>query len=404
MKMESFTPVSANNRNRRLRIAMIIQNYHPAIGGAEKQLKSLVPFLINENCDLHILTRLRPGLAPLEKMDGVLVHRIPAPGPKAVASLSFTFRALLELKRLRPDVIHAHELLSPTTTAVAAKQMMGTPVVAKVLGGGCLGDLAKLKQKNGGTRRIQIYRKYVDTFIAVSTQIDRELDAAGIPPEKRCSIPNGVDTDRFVPAADMSIKNKRRNELQLPGEPIVVYTGRFAPEKRLDDLIRLWPAVQRNHPGAALYLIGTGEEEQKLRSMQRTGIKVIGPVDDVVPYLQAADLFVLPSEREGLSNSMLEAMSCGLPVVATNVGGAMDLLIHLENGFLVPVDDFRNFEQMLVAVLGNPDLRKKAANSARIRIVQRYSLQQTAEELRALYDSVLDLPAGRVQHPLQVSA
>jgi glycosyltransferase involved in cell wall biosynthesis len=234
MKLHKLVNNDSTESGRLLRIAMLIQCYHPAIGGAEKQLKSLVPFLQKENCQIHVFTRLRQGLAKTEMIDGAVVHRIPAYGPRVTASLSYTLGALARLKQLQPDVIHAHELLSPTTTAVAAHRFFGTPVVAKVLGGGCLGDLAKLKRSRWlGERRIKTYSRCVNKFITVSSEISNELTAAGVPPEQQCFIPNGVDTDRFVPV-DAHVQSKRRVELQLTGSPIVLYTGRLAGEKRLE--------------------------------------------------------------------------------------------------------------------------------------------------------------------------
>ena len=388
-----------------LRVAMLIQNYHPAIGGAEKQLKSLVPFLQKEDCQIHIFTRMRPGLLKTEIIDGAVVHRVRASGPKAVASLSYTFGALAQLRRLKPHIIHAHELLSPTTTAVAAKSLMGTPVVAKVLGGGRLGDLAKLQRKSIGGHRIRLYSRWVNTFITVSTEIGTELSTAGVPSEKQCFIPNGVDVDRFFPV-EPYIKERKREELQLAGGPIAVYTGRFASEKRLDGLIDLWPTIRKKHPFASLYLIGSGDEEAKLVAAANkvSGVRLIGAVHDVVPYLQAADLFVLPSEREGLSNAMLEAMSCGLPVVATGVGGALDVIQDHENGFVVPVGNAEAMQQTISRLMSHQELRESAGMKARGTILHRYSLAQTANSLRRLYDSLLQHGDLTLSGPLEVSA
>jgi glycosyltransferase involved in cell wall biosynthesis len=168
-----------------------------------------------------------------------------------------------------------------------------------------------------------------------------------------------------------------------------VYVGRFAKEKRLDYLIDCWRSIQEHSPLATLYLIGTGDEETKLKGMQTEGIRVLKPVADVVPFLQAADLFVLPSEREGLSNSMLEAMSCGLPVVATNVGGALDVIRDGQNGFLVPVDDRNAFEKTLLTVLRDPWLRRTIGAESSRSILKQYSIANTAKMLRSLYDSLL---------------
>jgi glycosyltransferase involved in cell wall biosynthesis len=160
---------------------MIIQAYHPHVGGAERQLMALVPLLQARGVEINILTRRYPGLKPFEMIGGAPVHRLPIPGPKPVASTAFTLAALPLLARLRPHVIHAHELLSPTTTAVAAKRLYNTPVVAKVLRGGVLGDIDKLQKKPLGQRRLATFRRQVDAFITISQEIDDELAALGVP-------------------------------------------------------------------------------------------------------------------------------------------------------------------------------------------------------------------------------
>ena len=167
--------------NSPLRVAMIIQGYHPRVGGAERQLAAVAPRLQARGLDVHVLTRRYPGLAAEETVNGVPVHRLPIPGPKRVGSLVFLAAALLKLRQLRPQIIHAHELLSPTTTALAARRLWKTPVVAKVLRGGAVGDLAKLRRNSLSASRLCPLQTQVDRFIVVSREIDRELEAAGIP-------------------------------------------------------------------------------------------------------------------------------------------------------------------------------------------------------------------------------
>src|SRR5687768_17273455 len=168
-----------------IRVAMLIQRYHPHIGGAEQQLAALAPLLQARDIEVTVMTRRYPGLQPFETVKGVPVYRLPIPGPKPLASMAFTLFALPLLRRLRPDVIHAHELLSPTTTAVAAKRLLGIPVVAKVLRGGELGDLAKLKRKAFGQGRIRNFQKHVDAFVVISREIDAELAEIGALPGQR---------------------------------------------------------------------------------------------------------------------------------------------------------------------------------------------------------------------------
>jgi glycosyltransferase involved in cell wall biosynthesis len=168
----------------------------------------------------------------------------------------------------------------------------------------------------------------------------------------------------------------------------------------------VWPAIRKTHPLASLFLIGSGDEHPRLAELARKtpGVHLIEAVDDVVPYLQAADLFVLPSEREGLSNALLEAMSCGLPAVATAVGGSLDVIKHSVNGFLIPFGDAAQMLDTLNTVLADAGLRHSVGTQARETILNQYSLARTARSLRSLYDSLLSTPGAGSTKELEASA
>lgn len=300
----------------------------------------------------------------------------------------YTLAALRLLRQLRPDVIHAHELLSPATTAVAAKQRFGSPIVAKVLRGGTLGDLAKLHNKPLGARRIASLRQHMDAFITTSHEIDAELEAFSIDLSRRIYIPNGVDTDRFAPVTRADKQALRQPLNLLPDSPVVLFMGRLAAEKRVDNLLAIWPTIRHAHPHAELFIIGTGDEESKLRATAGLGVKFMGAIDDVAPYLQMADVFVLPSATEGLSNAMLEALATGLPVIATQVGGAPDIITDGINGSLIPPDDRSRLQDALSKLLGDATRRATFGSRGRAFIQQHYALPVTAQRLRTLYDQV----------------
>jgi len=380
----------------RIQVAMIIQSYWPRIGGAERQLASLAPLLKARGVDIQVITRRYTGMAAYEIVDEVPVHRLPAPRPKALASAVFTAAALRLLKRQRPDLLHAHELLSPTTAGIAAKRLFGIPLVVKVLRGGELGDIAKLKRRPTGRMRLALMHKLVDRFLVISREIEAELAEVGIPPERCLHLPNGVDSAHFTPVGPEA-KQTTRTKLGLPEAPTAVYTGRLTPEKHLERLIGLWPAVRGAQPGAHLLIVGSGEQEAHLREIAGSGVGFTGAVEDVRPYLQAADLFVLPSSTEGLSNALLEAMAAGLAVVATAVGGAPDVITHGENGWLVPPDEEPALEEAIITLLENPVLREQLGEQARQRVMSQYSLPEVAERLRALYGEVLASVPARAQ-------
>lgn len=371
-----------------IRVVHIIQAYYPHVGGAEKQLAALAPLLKSQGVEVHIFTRRYPGLAAFETVDGVPVYRLPIPGPKAVASLSFTLSALPLLRRLRPNLIHAHELLSPTTTAVLAKKLFSVPVVVKLLRGGHLGDLHKLQTRRFGLRRLASFKKQVAAFITISQEIDQELAAVGVPARQRPFIPNGVDTDRFAPLPTDE-KQRLRPQLSLPDGPLAVFTGRLVPEKRVDQLIQVWTAVQAAQPNASLLICGEGPEEDTLRQMAGQGVIFAGRVDDVAPYLQTADLFILPSATEGLSNALLEGMAAGLGCIATRVGGAADLITHQKNGWLLEPDQPEQLQQAILTLLANEAERRQMGLAARQKVVNDYGLSHVASQLRQLYTRVI---------------
>lgn len=375
----------------RICVAMLIQAYYPHVGGAERQLAALAPLLQGHGVDIHILTRRYPGLSAFEMIDGIPVHRLPIPGPKPIASLSFTLSALPLLYRLKPDLIHAHELLSPTTTAVLAKRLFGMPVVAKVLRGGQLGDIAKLNQRRSGRQRLAAMRHHVDAFITISQEINRELADLNIPQEKRPFIPNGVDTERFTPIT-MQEQETVRRDLGLPEGLLAVYTGRLAKEKRIDQLIQVWPQVRAVHPQASLLLLGTGDQETTLKQQAGDGVIFRGAVADVAPFLQCANLFILPSATEGLSNALLEAMAAGLPAIASNVGGAPDLITHGQHGLLILPDAPVELAESIIALLGNAPQRERLGQQARQKVMRDYALPNVAQKLYDLYEQLLFTP------------
>lgn len=373
-----------------IRVVMLSHGYYPRIGGVERQLAAVVPLLQARGVEPYVLTRRLRGTQRFETVGGAPVYRLPVPGPKPLASLTFTLSALPLIKRLNPDLIHAHELISPATTAIAARKLFGIPVVATVHGSGLSSDVLRLKRRFLGKTRLKILCREIAAFCVISAVIDRELATEGVPVQKRISIPNGVDTGRFAPLAPAQ-KKALRSRLALPAEArIVIFVGRLAPEKRVDLLTGIWRSVRQAVPRALLLILGSGPEEAGLKQRAGDGILFLGSQPDVTPYLQAADLFVLPSAAEGLSLALLEALACGLPVIATSVGGNPEVIRHLETGWLTPPDDPPALTEAIVTLLGDEKLQSKLREKARAHAVQNYSLIKMADRLVDFYRQVLE--------------
>jgi glycosyltransferase involved in cell wall biosynthesis len=373
---------------KKIRVVMLITAYYPALGGAERQLGILAPRLQAQDIDVHVVTRSVPGLPSYEEVNGVPVHRVTVARSKALGSVTFTANAVRKIGELKPDVIHAHSLMSPSTTALMAKRLYGIPVVTKLLRGGKVGDLDKVGSRRIGAARIPYMMRNINGFIVISQQIDEELAERGVPEERRHYVPNGVDIDRFNPLTQAE-KDKLKAELGLPPGPSGIYMGRLIPIKRVDQLIGVWPKIREQHADANLLVLGSGVEEDKLKAMAGPGVHMLGTKDDVVPYLQVADFFVLPSSTEGLSNAMLEAMAIGLPSIVTRVGGATDLIKPGKTGWLIEPDNWDELEDRILHVLNHLDEAQKVGQAARERIIQDYTLDAVARRLRQVYDGLL---------------
>jgi glycosyltransferase involved in cell wall biosynthesis len=371
----------------KIHVAMVIQDYLPVGGGAERQIASLAPFLHRNGVKISILTRRYPGMIKFERINAVPVHRLPSLGPKPIASLTFTISAIVKLFKLRPDILHSHGLLSPATIAIAAKKVLKIPIVAKILRGGKVGDLDRIENKPFTRLRSTGIRRNIDRFISISSEIEAELSQFGIPAEKLVQIPNGVDTFKFTPLIAIE-KISLRQSLNLLSGPIVIYTGRLAPEKNIDQLINVWNNIQAQFPQAQLLILGTGELEKDLRRMAMPSIRFIGYTDNVATYLQAADIFVLPSQTEGLANSLLEAMATGLAVIATSVGGAPDVIAHEKNGWLIEPNQPAALNNALLQLLADSTLRENFGQRARQTILLNFNLPVIATKLHDLYSQL----------------
>jgi glycosyltransferase involved in cell wall biosynthesis len=223
-----------------------------------------------------------------------------------------------------------------------------------------------------------------DAVVIFSHEQKSILAKCGVPPENIHVIPNGVDTDLFRPGPS-SYKQ------DLGAEFLAVYCGRLDPEKNVGTFLEVFHSLQLP-PSSKAVVVGNGVEYARLRNLH-VGEKTVftGMIDDpasLIHVLQAGDVFVLPSEVEGLSIAMLEAMACGMATVATDVGGDGEALRGA--GILIdPIDLQSQLTLALKVLMENPGLRSSLGRKARRRIVSRYSLQHNTDQVLRLYEQLL---------------
>ncbi len=394
--LEPGTSVSGANLKssaRPLRVAMVSQTYPPFVGGVAAQLATISAELYRQGVEVSVITKQMPDTPQFEVIANVPVYRIPFTGARAMALPRFIGGVYQTLRQIQPNVIHAHELLLPTTAAILSKKLLQVPLVVTIHASGPqLGEVARLQRATLGSQRWAFLRNHVDSFVSISNATDDDLADANVPVTKRVAIPNGIDMEHFAPVS-LQEKQRIRRLLQLPdcslACPIVVFTGRLASEKRVAYLLKVWPAVQEQFPDAQLVIVGNGSEEEKLRQKQCKGVHFTGGQADVAPYLRAADLFVMPSAAEGFSLATLEAMAVGLPCIATSVGAIPQFMEHGISGWIIQPDDIPGLKSALLHVLGNPDLCVRMGQAARRRVERHYAVSSIADRLHGLYTSLL---------------
>jgi glycosyltransferase involved in cell wall biosynthesis len=175
---------------------------------------------------------------------------------------------------------------------------------------------------------------------------------------------------------------------------VICTVARLHPDKGHRFLFQAAERLAERYPTAAFAIVGRGDEEQALRaqaagSIAAERIHFLGERSDVPEILASSDLFVLPSLNEGLSIAMLEAMAVGVPVVATDVGGASDILTTGRTGWLVPSGDPAALADAIADALGHPERARDCAERAQALVETDFSIETHAQRLEALYRQVL---------------
>ncbi|MDH4099927.1 MAG: glycosyltransferase family 4 protein [Nitrospirota bacterium] len=377
-----------------MNILMALPHFYPHAGGAEYQALRLGREFVRQGHKVTVITRTIRGLPSRDAIDGVIVFRgIQAVERPGLFTITYIFSLLAFLLRYRRnfDLILTPLLAQDTVSAVLARRITGIPVVARLACGGEYSDLRRLRGMIFG-KRILSTALNSDGFIAISDQIHHELLDAGIEKDRIVSIPNGVDTALYVPCND---RRRQRERLGLdPNRRTVVFMGRLELQKGAEYLLKAWPEVQATVPDAMLLMIGEGHRRASLEKMATElgiakDVRFLGVVSPSNVYLQAADLFVLPSLAEGMSNALLEAMATGLPCVAVRNGSNEGIISDGVNGLLVSPRNEAVLAKALITIMTDSALSGRLGREARTFAASRYNLTAIAKEHLLFYAKLL---------------
>ncbi len=384
-----------NNRRSLKGVLMLVNYFRPLpIGGAEVQAERLSEFMVKKNLWVGVMTRKEGNIPTVERRSGYLIHRIWHFGSGKFKAFTFTVGAFLTVFRYGKnfDVLHAHMEFSSAVAATLAGKLTNKPVIVKFAASGVSSEVQESMKTRLGRFRLSLLRRWASRFIALTSEMEDELLKEGFPRDRVLKIANGVNADQFSPSAD---KEASKDAINMKGKTVFLFTGRLVPVKAVPVLLQAFAKALKADSNSRLILLGDGEEREKLVSLtQQLGIQqfvtFVGDVENVAPYLNAADIFVLPSLGEGLSNSLLEAMSSGLACVATKITGSMEALANGDYGVLVDPGDVDQLADAFVHLLSNRQEILRLGGLARQRILDTYDLSIIGETYFNLYQQLLD--------------
>lgn len=385
-----------------IKVLMVTGAYHPEIssGGLQSQLMARA---MQGRAEVRVLTTAIDFTTPrYSTVDGVEVWRMHLRAEslpsKALAAI-ITAPELLRLVRWC-DVVHIHGVSTKNIMVTLAAKLAGRPVVLSLHTMGA-DEPAPIRSKGA-----LLYRSFLGAtrYLAVSSGLLDASRAAGITADRIELVPNGIDTDQFKPAAPAEKRALRREAGHDVAGPVVLFVGYFSHDKQPQVLFDAWMRLLDEHRiDATAWFVGATRsnyfevDERIAEGMQREAeargrrhrLIFTGPVHEVQRYFRLADVFVLPSRREGLPVALMEAMACGLPCVASNLPGATDALIEDGvSGLLVPPADVPGFTAAIAAMLRDVRRAEAMGEAARQVVLDRFASERVAARWLRAYQQV----------------
>ena len=377
-------------------VLMVIAQFPPSfVGGAEKMAETFAGEFRERGMLYRIVTRcFAANKRPVR--DDLPVDVLSIPETPVLGSFLYLLKLSLYLIRHRHhyDVIY---LGMPKYNAIVCSvfaALLGKKLVVKF-------ESPTWERQGDKVHRIRFFGLFLfalrraDAVVVLNTQMFADLLGLGVAPNKVLIIPNAVDTLRFAPVVD---KEAYKHLFNITEKKVIIFLGRLLRAKGVFVLLRSFAAIASDHPSVRLMFIGDGEEREALnREALALGIGnrvTIRSTDNPAPMLACGDLYVLPSESEGVSCAMLEAMATGLCAIATPVGGNREVLTENKTGVFVPVGDVDRLGEILKTLLIHDNERRRLATAGREHVRSAYSLDKLTCRYADLFSSLLTNDAG----------
>jgi glycosyltransferase involved in cell wall biosynthesis len=363
-----------------MKIVMIVDHFPPKwLHGTEIATYNLAKHLAKRKHEIHVITSydegLPKGLPNFDIKCGFYVHRIAWPKIRIVGVLIFWLKIFFEIRIINPDIVQVQSL-GIGIPAWLSRKILKIPFIIWGRGGDVYQPSYYIRMTSG------LILRDADAIIALTE--DMRIKLKEISSREIFVVPNGIDLDQF--------NNMFSNVLKEEDFKKIICVGRFHPIKGHQYLIKAMKRVHDEIADAVLILIGDGEERERLEALSikldiQKSVQFTGevPHEQIHSHMHQADIFVLPSISEGFPSVILEAMACGLPIVASRVGGIPDIITNDTNGYLVEVKDSNDLANKMIILLQDDVLRKKISDNNRL-LVKKYSWENVIFELEKIYE------------------
>ena len=365
-------------------------------GGGSSCVFQLVNSLLNKNIDVNVVTRYEDDM--YKEILDIPVYRTKFVylgfRESKILHSAFAFPQVIKaIRDQNPDIIHSHNPAA-ALVAIPCAKLFNKPHILTMHGPWSSVRLKKFTR--AVAKKIEHFvLKYANVITYDSNALKQDFERMyGV---NGYAIPNAIESEKFL----FIEKNTARKKLNLPSsDRLILFTGRFVVEKGLNTLLDAFKLINKNYKNnknTSLLLVGGGFDEHLVKSWLHKNADIKNKII-IIPFLPyedmrfvyySSDIFVLPSLAEGMSRSLMEAMACGLPCVATGVGGNIELLKNGKNGLIVKPSDSKALAKAIESILKNTKLAKSLSNSAKDYVIKNLSVQKRVNSFLILYKSLI---------------
>lgn len=365
---------------------------YASVGGSGVVASELARCLVKMGHRTHVISSDAP-FRLRHSNDGVRFHRVETPGYPVFLEpqylLALANRLVQVARAYHLDVIHAHYAIPHAAAAYLARQILAStngstvPRVITTLHGT---DVTILGADPSYRETVAFCIDQSDAVTAVSASLRDDTKRQMRVTSDIAVIPNFLDCDAYRRAPDASLRARLSNA----GEKVVTHISNLRPVKQVDAVMRVFARIRERVP-ARLLIVGEGPELSKVHQLIQEldlahHVELIGESQDIIQLLSISDLFLLPSLQESFGLSALEAMACGVPVVASNVGGLPEVIVDGATGFLHPPGDIEAMAASAIRILSSPELHAQMATAGQRHAIENFSAERIVPQYAAVYE------------------